>query len=268
MIGLGQRHRPMNRRWRAWSDGRRVHLIVRFTGGQLGRVPVTMHGSTEIAPVREVVRNQLEVRGSEVAGDPVAVEAMATRVGGFGLFRTIGRAAKSATSFATAPVRHLAGAGIESFRATTNIAKGIESAAKLTTLATKPLAWRPGGKRSGAAAAPPENQPPAETNPDEEEPMNDDSSGMPKPQARQVHAAHRLLKRAQSNPDSARHVKNIAKAAAQGHPGARVAQAAIQQARKKPPAPLPAVPPALPQVAPAPHRFLTAAFPAWAKGAL
>jgi hypothetical protein len=259
----------MARRCRSWSDGRRVHLIVRFTGGQLGRVPVTMHGSTEIEPVRAVVRDHLAARGSDMAGDPVAVDALATRVGGFGLFRKIGRAASSAASFATAPVRALAGAGIESFKATTNVARGIESAAKLTTYVTKPLAWRPGGGKRSAPAAPaaPPDQAPAQSNPDEEEPMNDDTSGTPKPQAKHVHAAHRLLKRAQSNPDSARHVKNIAKAAAQGHPGARVAQAALQEAKKKnKPAALPPMPAASPP--PVARRLFSPAFPAWAKGAL
>jgi len=203
-----------------------------------------------------------------MAGDPVAVEALATRVGGFGLFRKIGRAAASAASFATAPARALAGAGIQSWRTTTNLAKGLEGAAALTTYATKPLAWRPGRKNSSPSqqsAAPPE-QNPNQANPDEEEPMNDETSGTPKPQTKHVRSAHRLLQRARSNPDSARHVKNIAKAAAQGHPGARVAQAALQEARKKE-KPVATLPPVPAPVAVA-HRLYSPAFPAWAKGAL
>ena len=35
--------RPIDGAFRSWSDGRQVHLLVRFTGGNLGRSPVTMH---------------------------------------------------------------------------------------------------------------------------------------------------------------------------------------------------------------------------------
>ena len=42
--------RPINGGYRSWSDGKRVHLLVRFTGGNLGRSPVTMHATTDLAP--------------------------------------------------------------------------------------------------------------------------------------------------------------------------------------------------------------------------
>jgi hypothetical protein len=90
--------------------------------------------------------------------------------------------------------------------------------------------------------------------------MNDDTSGSPRPQFRHVMGATELLKRAQHNPKAARHVQTIAKAAAQGHPGAMAAQAAIAEARKQqrqqaaPPHPIPT-------------HVRSAAFPAWARGA-
>ena len=93
---IGAARKPMVGVYRTWSDGKCVHLLVRITGGNLGREPVTMHSKTELAPVRSAVRGQLAARESAMAGDPVEVEALATRVGGFGLFRRIGRAAKGA----------------------------------------------------------------------------------------------------------------------------------------------------------------------------
>jgi len=94
--------------------------------------------------------------------------------------------------------------------------------------------------------------------------MSDDTSGAaPKPQPAHVHKASKLLRRAAFNPKSAKHVTNIAKAAAAGHPGAVLAQAAIAEARKqqaKGPAPSPAFPPM-------PRPVRTAAFTSWARGA-
>ena len=105
--------------------------------------------------------------------------------------------------------------------------------------------------------------------------MTDETSGSPRPQARHVMGAAALLRRARNNPAAARHVQNIAKAAAKGHPGAALAQAAIAEARKQqrqaptggpssPPAPLAALSPMLPV-----SRSLgrPSAFPAWARGA-
>jgi hypothetical protein len=86
--------KPIDGGFRSWSDGRQVHLLVRFTGGNLGRGPVTMHATTDLVPARAAVRRHL-VRSGEtyLAGDPVATEALATRVGLFSAFRRIGRAA-------------------------------------------------------------------------------------------------------------------------------------------------------------------------------
>jgi len=266
------RRRPVDGAYRTWSDGRRVHLLVRFTGGNLGRNPVTMHAATDLAPARAAVRRRFMSSGeTELAGDPVATEAMATRVGLFSAFRRIGRAAKGAASLATAPVRALAGAGMKSLQTTANIAKGIESTAALTAYVTKPLAWRPGKKGGGSPAAAPadaERQAEGDANqPEQEEPMTEETSGNPKPQADQVGKAASLLRRARFSPKSARHVQNIAKAAAKGHPGAVVAQAAIAEARKSQ-AKAPPVPAALralsPSMAPAGR---PSAFPAWARGA-
>jgi hypothetical protein len=264
--------KPIDGNFRTWSDGHCVHLLVRLTGGNLGRSPVTMHAKTELAPARAVARRHLMSGDEVLAGDPVAVEALATRVGAFSAFRRIGRAARGAVSLATAPVRALGGAGVSVLKATGNVAKGVESAAALTEYATRPLAWRPHKKHGGPAAAAPADQPPADqpaapappdadsTAPDQEEPMNDDTSGSPRPQFRHVMGATELLKRAQHNPKAARHVQTIAKAAAQGHPGAMAAQAAIAEARKQqrqqaaPPHPIPT-------------HVRSAAFPAWARGA-
>ena len=97
--------------------------------------------------------------------------------------------------------------------------------------------------------------------------MNDETSGNPKPQADEIGKAAALLRRARFSPKSARHVQNIAKAAAKGHPGAMVAQAAIAEARKSqtkappPPAALRAFPPSMAPVG------RPSAFPAWARGA-
>ena len=259
--------RPIAGAYRSWSDGRRVHLLVRFTGGNLGRSPVTMHATTDLVPARTAVRRRFTSSGdSELAGDPVATEAMATRVGLFSAFRRIGRAAQGAASLATAPVRALAGAGMNTLKTTANLAKGIESTTALATYVTKPLAWRPGKKRRGppAGAAPEgERQAEAETDqPEQEEPMTEETSGNPKPQADQVRKASGLLSRARFSPKSARHVKNIGKAAAAGHPGAQLAQAAITEARRsQAKAPPPSLPP-MPTIARA------AAFPAWARGAV
>jgi hypothetical protein len=263
--------KPIDGTYRSWSDGRQVHLIVRFSGGNLGRGPVTMHATTDLAPARAAVRRRFVTSGDTVlAGDPVATEALATRVGLFSAFRRIGRAAQSAASLATAPVRALAGAGVNSLKTTANLAKGIESATALTAYVTKPLGWRPGRKRSGPPAPAATADRPADTEsapPDQEDPMNDETSGNPKPQADQVRKASGLLRRASANPKSARHVKNIAKAAAAGHPGAQLAQAAIVEARRKQPTtpgkvPLPAVPP-LPSLV----RPMHTAFSSWARGA-
>ena len=90
--------------------------------------------------------------------------------------------------------------------------------------------------------------------------MNDDTSGSPRPQLRHVMGAAALLRRAKNNPKAAKHVQTIAKAAAQGHPGAMLAQAAISEARKQQHA-APPRPPSLPT------HVRSAAFPAWARGA-
>lgn len=262
---------PIDGAFRTWSDGRRVHLLVRFTGGNLGRGPVTMHATTELLPARTAVRRRLASNGA--AGDPVTVEALATRVGAFSAFRRIGRAAKGAASLATAPVRALGGATANSLRTTANLAKGIESAAALTAYVTKPLGYRPGKKRKGPAApAATEGQSEAEAKPPEEEEaaMTEETSGAtPKPQPGQVRKASALLRRARFSPKSARHVQNIAKAAAKGHPGAVVAQAAIKEARRAGSPKSPTA--ALPALGPAPLAMTTlvrsSSFPAWARGA-
>jgi hypothetical protein len=258
--------KPIDGGFRSWSDGRQVHLLVRFTGGNLGRGPVTMHATTDLVPARAAVRRHLVRSGeTDLAGDPVATEALATRVGLFSAFRRIGRAAKGAALLATAPVRALGGAGANVLKTTTNLAKGVESAAALTTFATKPLGWRPGKKRSAPPGAAPAGDQATEsesTPANEEEPMNDETSGNPKPQTDQVRKASGLLRRASFNPKSARHVKNIAKAAAAGHPGAQVAQAAIAEARRKQAKAPP--PPVLPA---APGPFRSAAFTSWGRGA-
>ena len=100
--------------------------------------------------------------------------------------------------------------------------------------------------------------------------MTEETSGAsPKPKAGQVSKASALLRRARFSPKSARHVQNIGKAAAKGHPGAVVAQAAIKEARRqgqKPPAALLPAPARLP--APATALVVRApAFPAWSRGA-
>jgi hypothetical protein len=261
--------KPIDGNFQTWSDGHCVHLLVRLTGGNLGHSPVTIHAKTQLAPARAAARRHLMSGDEVLAGDPVAVEALATRVGAFSAFRRIGRAARGAVSLATAPVRALGGAGVSVLKATGNVAKGVESAAALTEYATRPLAWRPHKKHGGPAASadqqPPDQPaapPPSDadsTAPDQEEPMNDDTSGSPRPQFRHVMGATELLRRAQHNPRAARHVQTIAKAAAQGHPGAMVAQAAIAEARKK--QRQQAAPP------PLPTHVRSGAFPAWARGA-
>ena len=258
----------MDGAYRSWSDGRKVHLLVRFTGGHLGRGPVTMHAATDLHPARAAVRRHLVTSGDTVlAGDPVATEAMATRVGLFSAFRRIGRAAKGAALLATAPARALGGAGVNVLKTTANLAKGVESATALTAYATKPLGWRPGKKRRG----PPGGTPPGEgerqsegdtKQPEEEEPMTEETSGNPKPQADQVRKASGLLRRARFSPKSARHVQNISKAAAKGHPGAQLAQAAITEARRSK-TPSPALSP--PFAVTRPTR--SAAFTSWGRGA-
>ncbi len=259
--------RPIDGSFRTWSDGQRVHALVRFTGGNLGPSPVTMHATTELVPARALVRRRFMSGESVLAGDPVALESLATRVGAFSALRRIGRAAKGAVLLSTAPVRALGGAGVSVLKATGNVAKGVESAAMLSEYATRPLAWRPRKGRGGAAPAPApapadDSAPSSDSNtasPDQEEPMNDDTSGSPRPQHRHVMGAVALLRRAQHNPKAAKHVQTIAKAAAKGHPGALLAQAAITEARKQRSAP--AHPPALPT------HVRSAAFPAWARGA-
>ena len=217
--------RPIDGSFRTWSDRQRVHALVRFTGGNLGPSPVTMHATTELVPARALVRRRFMSGESVLAGDPVAMESLATRVGAFSALRRIGRAAKGAVLLSTAPARALGGAGVSVLKATGNVAKGVESAAMLTEYATRPLAWRPHKKSGGAApaAAPaPADSPPSSdsntTSPDQEEPMNDDTSGSPRPQHRHVMGAATLLRRAQHNPKAAKHVQTIAKAAAKGHP--------------------------------------------------
>ena len=260
--------RPIDDVFRTWSDGRCVHALIRFKGGNLGHSPVTMHATTELAPARAAVRRHLVSGESELAGDPVAVEAIASRVGAFSALRRIGRAAKGAVMLSTAPVRALGSAGIYSLKATGNVAKGVESAAALTEYATRPLAWRPGKKRGGPPAAAPRAEEPASateepTAPAEEEPMSDETSGSPRPQHRHVMGALSLLHRARHSPKAARHVQHIAKAAAAGHPGAMLAQAAITEARKQ------QRQQALqaPQPPPMPTRVHSAAFPSWGRGA-
>jgi hypothetical protein len=259
--------KPINGAFRSWSDGRCVHLLVQFTGGNLGRSPVTMHATTDLTPARAAVRRRFLSSGyTELAGDPVATEAMATRVGLFSAFRRIGRAAKGAAMLATAPARALGGAGVNVLKATGNLAKGIESTTALTEYATRPLAWRPGRKKRGgapAAAAIDGASAPEANQPEEEEPMSEESSGAAaKPKPDQVRKASSLLKRAAFNPKSAKHVTNIAKAAAAGHPGAVVAQAAIAQARKQQ-----AKAPAMLAVPPMFRPIRTTAFTSWARGA-
>ena len=87
--------------------------------------------------------------------------------------------------------------------------------------------------------------------------MTDETSGNPRPQEKHIHGASNLLRRARFNPRSAKHVQNIGKAATKGHPGAKLAQAAIAEARKREPAPPP----------PIPLHVRSAAFPSWARGA-
>lgn len=260
--------KPIDGNFRTWSDGRCVHLLIQLTGGNVGPSPVTMHAKADLAPARAAVRKQLVSGDDVLAGDPVAIEALATRVGAFGLFRRIGHAARSAVSLTTAPVRALGGAGVNVLKATGNVAKGVESATALTEYATRPLAWRPHKKRGGsapAAQAPDQGQadqaaPDSDSTPaDQEGPMNDDTSGSPRPQLRHVMGALDLLKRARHNPKAAKHVQTIAKAAAKGHPGAMVAQAAIAEARKK----QRQEPPHYPM----PATIHSTAFPAWARGA-
>lgn len=263
-------HKPIDGNFQTWSDGRCVHLLIQLTGGNIGPRPVMMHAKAELAPTRAAVRKQLISGDDVLAGDPVAIEALATRVGAFGLFRRIGRAARGAASLATAPVRALGGAGVNVLKATGNVAKGVESAAALTEYATRPLAWRPHKKHGGSVAPPPTDQGPTDqsasqappdadsTPPDQEGPMTDDTSGSPRPQFRHVMGATALLKRAQHNPKAAHHVQTIAKAAAKGHPGAIVAQAAIAEARKQRQQAAPH---------PLPTHVRSAAFPAWARGA-
>jgi hypothetical protein len=261
--------RPIDGAFRTWSDGQRVHLLIQFSGGNLGRSPVTMHATTELVPARAAVRRHLMSGDEVLGGDPVAVEALATRVGAFSALRRIGRAAKGAVSLATAPARALGGAGVNVLKTTANLAKGVESTTALAEYATRPLAWRPrkksGGGSPGAARAP-ESASPASadedsTTTDQEEAMTEETSGNPKPQAKHVMGAAALLRRARHNPKAARHVQNIAKAAATGHPGAVLAQAAIAEARKQqrqqPP----------PQAPPLPAHVRSAAFPSWARGA-
>src|SRR5262249_7333001 len=128
---------------------------------------------------------------------------------------------------------------------------------------TRPLAWRPG--RKGGGSKPAAGTPDADTNqPEEEEqPMTDETSGAaPKPKPQQVRKASSLLKRPAFNPKSAKHVGNIAKAAAAGHPGAVLAQAAIAEARKQQ-----VKGPAAPALPPMPRPVRTAAFTSWARGA-
>jgi hypothetical protein len=258
--------RPIDGSFRTWSDGERVHALVRFTGGNIGPSPVTMHATTELVPARALVREQLMSGESVLAGDPVAVETLAGRVGAFSALRRIGRAAKGAVLLSTAPARALGNAGVSVLKATGNAAKGVESAAKLTEFVTRPLAWRPGKKGGGAASAtspaPADQGAPGSdsttTAPDQEEPMNDETSGSPRPQLRHVMGAAALLRRAKHSPKAAKHVQTIAKAAAKGHPGAMLAQAAITEARKQRAAPRPA---------PLPTNVRSAAFPAWARGA-
>ncbi len=260
--------KPIDGAFRSWSDGRCVHLVVQFTGGNLGRSPVTMHAKTDLVPARAAVRRRFVTSGyTELAGDPIATEAMATRVGLFSAFRRIGRAAKGAALLATAPVRTLGGAGVNVLKTTGNLAKGIEATTAIPEYLTRPLAWRPGRKKGGPAAAAPagDRAPDAEANqPEEEEPMSEESSGAAaKPKADQVRKASSLLRRAAFSPKSAKHVTNIAKAAAAGHPGALVAHAAIAQARKqqaRPPASAAALPPML-------RPLRSASFTSWARGA-
>jgi hypothetical protein len=241
--------------------------MVQFTGGNLGRSPVTMHAKTDLAPARAAVRRRFVSSGyTELAGDPVATEAMATRVGLFSAFRRIGRAAKGAALLATAPVRALGGAGVNVLKTTGNLAKGIESTTAIPEYLTRPLAWRPGRKKGGPAPAAPagDGATDAQANqPEEEEPMSDETSGAAaKPKPDQVRKASSLLRRAAFSPKSAKHVTNIAKAAAAGHPGAVVAQAAIAEARKKQ-----TKGPAIPALPPMPRPVRTAAFTSWARGA-
>jgi hypothetical protein len=259
--------RPIDGAFRSWSDGRCVHLIVQFTGGNLGRSPVTMHAKTDLAPARAAVRRRFISSGyTELAGDPVATEAMATRVGLFSAFRRIGRAAKGAAALATAPVRALGGAGVNVLKTTGNLARGIEATTAIPEYLTRPLAWRPGRKKGGPAPAAPagDGATDAQTNqPDEEEPMSEEASGAAaKPRPEQVRKASSLLRRAAFSPKSAKHVTNIAKAAAAGHPGAVVAQAAIAEARRKQ-----TKGPAIPALPPMPRPVRTAAFTSWARGA-
>ena len=264
--------KPIDGNFRTWSDGRCVHLLIQLTGGNVGPNPVTMHAKADLAPARAAVRKHLVSGDDVLAGDPVAIEALATRVGAFGLFRRIGHAARGAVSLTTAPVRALGGAGVNVLKATGNVARGVEGATALTEFATRPLAWRPHKKRGGpaSASAPPDQgqgdqsasqvAPDGDSTPgDQEGPMNDDTSGSPRPQLRHVMGALDLLKRAQHNPKAAKHVQTIAKAAAKGHPGAMVAQAAIAEARKKQRQPPPQFP-----MSPTIH---STAFPAWARGA-
>ena len=96
--------------------------------------------------------------------------------------------------------------------------------------------------------------------------MSEESSGAAaKAKPDQVRKASSLLRRAAFSPKSARHVTNIAKAAAAGHPGAVLAQAAIKEARKQQAKPATAA--AALAVGPPTRRFPMKSFTSWARGA-
>ena len=57
--------RPIDGVFRTWSDGQRVHLLIQFSGGNLGRSPVTMHATTDLVPARAAVRRRYHMRGEE-----------------------------------------------------------------------------------------------------------------------------------------------------------------------------------------------------------
>ena len=147
--------KPMDGAYRSWSDGRRVHLLVRFTGGNLGRGPVTMHATTDLAPARAAVRRHFVSSGDDGprrrsgrdrgAGD---ARRRSSAPSGGSVARPRARRRSRPRPFA----RSAAPASTSSRRRPTS-PRASRAPTALTAYATKPLGWRPGKKRGGPAAA-------------------------------------------------------------------------------------------------------------------